>query len=133
MRPELQAIIDQGLEARSRLAELDNRIEDEIRSLRRKAFDENRELTPEEQDRRRALRAAQSEGRDAFALLAFDRLKLIDQSSELQRLSNELALVNAGLEDDLRELQRIREVAAQAAQVADALVKVVTALAKAAV
>ncbi len=132
MTPQLQSIIDQGTEARRRLGDLDNQIEAEIQSLRQKAFQEKRALTEEEQAQRRTLRAAQAECRDAFALLALDRLTLIDQSPEIKRLSAELARVNAGLKADLDELQTIKAVAAQAAQVADALVQVVTALAKAA-
>jgi hypothetical protein len=132
MTPELQAIIDEGADARNQLVQLDDTIEQEIQSLRKRAFDERRDLTQDEQARRETLLNAQSDARDALALLAFDRLKRIDQSAELKKLNDEMRRVNSGLQDDLDKLKTIEKTAAQAAKIADTVAKVAAALAKAA-
>jgi len=132
MTPELQAIIDGWASARDEFVQLDGTIEQEIQSLRRRAFDEGRSLTQDEQAKRDTLTKAQSDARDSFALVAFDRLQRIDQSAELKKLNDEMQRVNSGLQDDLDKLKTIQETAAQAAKIADTVAKVAAALAKAA-
>jgi hypothetical protein len=133
-RESVEAIVADAATSRANLAELDHMLQDEIDDVVLAAAREGRALSPADNERRRALRADQSEVQDAFKALAFVTLARLNQSAELVALEAKLTGINAVLADDLDRLRSIQRYAAIAAKVADGLAqlaaKVATAIAK---
>jgi hypothetical protein len=116
--------------ARQSLAELERELQEGIDEIDFAAFKEERDLTAKEIERRKELRATQGEVRDGFKILAFVTAQRLDDTDEVSLLLRQLQVVNAGLEDDLAQLQDIEKFAEIAATVADALAKTAASLAK---
>lgn len=118
--------------ARENLALLERELQEDIDAIDFNAFKEKRGLTPDEVARRKSFRATQSEVRENFKVLAFVTAQRLDQATEVAQLARQMAIINAGLEDDLDRLKAIVRYAKIAAKVADTTAKVAEKLAKAA-
>lgn len=129
------AIVAGAMQSRSNLAELDHRLQDEIDEIVLAAAREERPLSDDDKNRRKALRAQQADVQDAFEELAFATLARLDNSADVAELKDKLDAINAQLGDDLQRLKNIARYAAIAAKVADGLAqlgeKVAGVLAKA--
>jgi hypothetical protein len=115
--------------ARQSLAKMERELQEGIDAIDFKAFQEDRDLTAKELDQRKTLRATLGEVRDGFRVLAFVTAQRLDDSAEAAQLARQMQIINAGLEDDLAQLQKVAKFAEIAAQVADGLAKVVATLA----
>lgn len=122
-------IIVAAAEARQGLTTLEHQLQGDIDEIDLRAFREERRLTEAERGRRRTLRAAQAEVRDAFASLAYVTARRLDNSEETARLLGRVRDINAGLGDDLDELKTIERYATIAAKVADGIAVVAAKLA----
>lgn len=120
------AIIEAAKEARTNLSKLEQELQDEIEDIRFRAFREGgRELTGEERERRAALRARQTEVREAFVVLAYTTLRQLDESSEVALLQQRMNDINAGIGAHLNELAQIERYATTVAKITDEFAKIV--------
>jgi uncharacterized protein (DUF885 family) len=129
-RLTVASVVADANTARQALAELERELQEDIDEIDFTAFKEERDLTAKEIERRKERRATQGEVRDGFRILAFVTAQRLDDSAEVSQLLRQLQIVNAGLEDDLAQLEDIKKFAAISAQVADALAKTAANLAK---
>jgi hypothetical protein len=131
-RETIAAIVADAAARRADLAELDHLLQNDIDEIVLAAALEGRPLSEAEKQRRRALRAEQSEVQDAFRALAFVTLARLDQSAELAALHAKMTGINAVLADDLDRLKDIARYATIAARVADGLAQLAAKVAAAA-
>lgn len=117
-------IISDAKEARQHLGDLEFQLQEEIDEIDFKVFQEDRELTDDERNERRELRASQVEVRDAFVVLTYVTARRLDQSEEVGRLHQKMKEINNGLKDDLERLRQIERYAETAAKVADGIAKI---------
>jgi hypothetical protein len=124
-----QDIVDAATQARTALAALEQALASRIDQIEGAAFDANRGFTAAETAERDRLRAGLSEVRDGFRELSFVTLQQLDDSTTLQHLLHDMNDVNSQIKGDLDRLRAIAQFANTAAEVADALAKVVAGLA----
>jgi len=124
-----QEIIEAASEAQKALFELELAIENDIDEMRLKAFKEERSLSEDEVKRRKELRVAQGEIRDAKQELAYVTLSRLDASDDVVQLRKRMKMVNQCLSDDLNNLNNIEKFAAKAAKAADKITEVVAKVA----
>ena len=120
-RETAQDIVNEAMQTRSALTDLDHAIQEEIDEIVLTAARERRPLSDDDKARRKALRADQVEIQDAFKALAFVTLPRLDASADVAELKNKLDSVKDELEDDLKRLKNIARYAKIAAKVADGL------------
>lgn len=120
----IDEIIAASKEARRKLAELEQELQDEINEINFTAFIAEREVTAEEGARRKARRATQLEVREAYVSLAYETLKELDESPEIARLQAKMANINSGLQDDLDHLKAIERYAGTVAKVVEEFAKI---------
>jgi len=118
--------------ARQNLANLERELQDEIDAIDFTAFKAKRQLTDEENARRRERRATQGEVREGFRVLAFVTARRLDETTEVKKLLRDITTINSGLQDDLAKLKKLEKYAKIAAKVADTLAKAAERLAQAA-
>jgi hypothetical protein len=119
----VDAIIAAATASRSQLASLDHTLQGAIDEIVLGAAKQGRELTDDEKNQRKLLRAQQADVQDAFAQLGFATAARLDNSDDLKQLREKLQSINASLSDDLQRLKNIAMYAAIAAQIADGLAK----------
>lgn len=120
------AILEAAKEARANLGRLEQELQDEIEDIRFRAFREGgRELTAAERERREALRARQTEVREAFVVLAYTTLRQLDESSEVALLQQRMNDINAGIGAHLDELAQLERYATTVAKITDEFAKIV--------
>jgi hypothetical protein len=126
----VQEIVADATAAENELGVLERKLQDEIDAIRRTAFLEDRALTDAEIERRKELLATQGEVREAVKVLAFMTVQRLSKSEDVKNLLHQMEMVNAGLQDDLAKLEKVKKVAETAAKVADTLAKAGEKLAK---
>ena len=124
------AIVAAAEDSRKSLFDLELGIEKEVDALRFRVFQESRDLTADELDRRTKLRACQAEIRDAHLELAHVTLVRLDNSDEVRSLNARIGEVNRGLADDLQGLKDLEELAGKIQEVTDKLAQVVRKIAE---
>jgi predicted nucleic acid-binding Zn-ribbon protein len=124
-----QEIIAAANETRKALFKLEIALEDDIDEMRLKAFNEGRALSDDEVKRRKELRVAQGEIRDAKKELAYVTLSRLDASDDVAQFRKRIDMVNQCLSDDLDNLKNIEKFAAKAAKAADKITEVVAKVA----
>lgn len=129
-RPTFKKVVADTDAARDALAVLERELQEGIDAIDFEAFKAGRPLTAGELERRRELRATQGEVRDGFKVLAFVTAQRLDETAEVSQLLRQMEIVNAGLEDDLEKLGKLKKYAEIAAKVADTLAKAAANLAK---
>lgn len=95
-------ILESAREAHHELADLEHRIQDQIDHI-----DDVRHENPlndEQKNRRRQLRAAQKEVRDASDVLVYVTLRRLSKSEEIKILQKRIKQINQELIDDLSDL-----------------------------
>ncbi len=101
----------------------------EQRRINRSAFDDGRQLTPQETQRLAEIDVARSRLTAALKELSFVTLQNLDNSAEVQQLQSQMDGINKGLAGDLDKLKKLEEFAATAAKVADTIAEIVAKLA----
>lgn len=129
-KPTVDQVIAEADSARQQLASLERVLQEEIDEIDFRAFREGRALVPTEVERRRELRATQSEVREDFTVLAFVTAERLGETAEVDRLLRQMQLVNAGLEDDLARLRQVERYADVTAKVTDLLARTTAQLAE---
>lgn len=127
------AIVAAAEDSRNSLFDLELGIEKEVDALRFRVFQESRDLTADELDRRTKLRACQAEIRDAHLELAHVTLVRLDNSDQVRSLNARIGEVNRGLADDLQGLTDLEELAGKIQEVTDKLAQVVRKISERAV
>ena len=132
-RETAKDIVNEAMQTRSALTDLDHAFQEEIDEIVLTAARERRPLSDDGKARRKALRADQVEIQDAFKALAFVTLPRLDASADVAELKNKLDSVKDELDDDLKRLKNIARYANIAAKVADGLTQLAIKVASAVV
>jgi chromosome segregation ATPase len=127
--PTAAQVVAEANNARQQLATLEQQLQAGIDDIDFTAFQQGRQMTSAETDKRRKLRATQAEVREQFKVLAFVTAQRLDQTEEVSALLRQIQAINSGLKDDLARLKKIERYAATAAKVADAIAKATEKLA----
>lgn len=127
--PTVAQVVAESNNARHQLATLEQQLQAGIDDIDFVAFREGRQMTADEIDQRKRLRATQAEAREQFKVLAFVTAQRLDQTDEVSALLRQMQAINSGLKDDLARLKKIERYAAIAAKVADATAKATEKLA----
>ena len=127
--PTAAQVVAEANNARQQLATLEQQLQAGIDDIDFTAFQEGRQMTSAEIDKRKKLRATQAEVREQFKVLAFVTAQRLDSTDEVSSLLRQIQTINAGLKDDLGRLKKIERYAATAAKVADAIAKATEKLA----
>jgi hypothetical protein len=128
-KPTVAQVIASANTARQSLSLTERQLQEDIDAIDFRAFKEKRPLTAAESDKRKELRASQAEVREAFRVLGFVTAQRLDNTVEVERIRQQMQIINDGLQDDLARLKRLERYSRIAAQVADALAKAVERLA----
>lgn len=128
-KPTVAQVVADAEAAGLKLAQLDRQLQAEIDRIDLLAFREQRPFTTQEIVELQQLRATQRECREDMIILAFVNATRLDDTVEVQRLSQQMRLVNLGLKDNLEHLRALERFATIAAQVADFLAKATERLA----
>jgi len=127
--PTAAQVVAEANNARQQLATLEQQLQAGIDDIDFAAFQEGRQMTGAEIDKRKKLRATQAEVREQFKVLAFVTAQRLDSTEEVSSLLRQIQTINASLKDDLGRLKKIERYAATAAKVADAIAKATEKLA----
>jgi hypothetical protein len=128
--PTIRQIEAAAQKAESAIGVLQRKLQAEQRQIRRQAFlDDDRALTPQEQQRLADIAATQQALTNALVQLSFVTLQNLDNSAQVQQLQGRMNQINQGLAGDLDRLKRIEAFAATVAKVADTIAQVATKLA----
>ena len=130
-RETARDIVNEAMQTRSALTDLDHAFQEEIDEIVLTAARERRPLSDDDESRQDALLADQVKVLDALKALAFVTLARLDESADVADLKNKLDSVKDELEDDLKRLKNIARYAAIAAKVADGLTKLAVKVASA--
>lgn len=125
-----RAIVDEAMQSRANLAELDHKIQEKIDEIVMTAARAGRPLSKRDIKRRKQLRADQFEIQEAFKQLAFVTVARLDNSADVGDLKGRLELIDATLSDDLRRLKRIKVFAETAARASDGLARLAAVAAR---
>lgn len=115
--------------ARETLGMLASNLNDGIDAIEAKVFQEDRDFTPSERNRRDFLRASLDETNGAISELAFVTLDRLNQSAEVERMRADIDDVNRQIRDDLTRLKAIEDFAQQAAAALALLAQIAEGLA----
>ena len=127
--PTAAQVVAEANNARQQLATLEQQLQAGIDDIDFAAFQEGRQMTGAEIDKRKKLRATQAEVREQFKVLAFVTAQRLDSTEEVSSLLRQIQTINAGLSDDLGRLKKLERYAVIAAKVADAIAKATEKLA----
>ena len=115
--------------ARETLGMLASNLNDGIDAIEAKVFQEDRDFTSSERNRRDFLRASLNETNGAISELAFVTLDRLNQSAEVERMRDDIDDVNRQIRDDLMRLKAIEDFAQQAAAALALLAQIAEGLA----
>ncbi|NKC12083.1 MAG: hypothetical protein GKR94_07730 [Gammaproteobacteria bacterium] len=107
---------------------LDQALAAERSALKRKAFVEGKQLTPEEVKRRKEIAATRGELAEAMEALALDTVDALENASDVDDLLASISAVNQQLEDDLERLKAIEETTKKVEKVVSGMATVIDKL-----
>ena len=120
----LQEVIKAYKEQRDEITQLDENLGERWNDIGETAFDEERELTPDEQAEQTLITETQRALMQRLRDLAQDGLDNLNGSNDVDQLNRRISEINAQLEEDLQELKDIERYSAKVAKVLDGMVKV---------
>lgn len=110
------------------IEELDQALKSESKRIKGQAFDEGRDLTDAEIERRKSNSATRMKLAESLEDLGLGTIDSLENSDNIDRLIKEINATNQQLKDDLDHLKNMVEYAETAAKVADGLAKAVAKL-----
>lgn len=128
MANDIDKVLESAEKARGLLSMKNLEIQREIDAIDDIEWD--RPLNATELKQRKEKRAAQTAVRAAQIELSFVTLRALDESTEVQRLTNAFRSINRDLKKDLDKLNEIGKAAERTAKIVDALVDLATDIAK---
>src|SRR5262245_10000174 len=102
--PTAAQVVAEANNARQQPATLEQQLQAGIDDIDFAAFQEGRQMTSAEIDKRKKLRATQAEVREQFKVLAFVTAQRLDSTEEVSSLLRQIQAINTGLKDDLGRL-----------------------------
>jgi hypothetical protein len=128
MANDIDKVLESAEKARGLLSMKNLEIQREIDAIDDIEWD--RPLNATEVKQRKEKRAAQTAVRAAQIELSFVTLRALNESTEVQRLTNAFRSINRDLKKDLDKLNEIGKAAERTAKIVDALVDLATDIAK---
>jgi hypothetical protein len=128
MANDIDKVLENAEKARGLLSMKNLEIQREIDAIDDIEWD--RPLNATEVKQRKEKRAAQTAVRAAQIELSFVTLRALNESTEVQRLTNAFRSINRDLKKDLDKLNEIGKAAERTAKIVDALVDLATDIAK---
>jgi hypothetical protein len=128
MANDIDKVLENAEKARGLLSMKNLEIQREIDAIDDIEWD--RPLNATEVKQRKEKRAAQTAVRAAQIELSFVTLRALNESTEVQRLTNAFRSINRELKKDLDKLNEIGKAAERTAKIVDALVDLATDIAK---
>ena len=128
MANDIDKVLESAEKARGLLSMKNLEIQREIDAIDDIEWD--RPLNATELKQRKEKRAAQTAVRAAQIELSFVTLRALNESTEVQRLTNAFRSINRDLKKDLDKLNEIGKAAERTAKIVDALVDLATDIAK---
>ncbi|MCG8509693.1 MAG: hypothetical protein MI741_10750 [Rhodospirillales bacterium] len=110
--------------ARATITALDGELAKEWNEIGDKAFDEDRDLTPEEEARQDQIEETRAELMRRLKDLALGNLRNLNSSEDVDALNAQILAVKEGLDETLEHLENVARYAAAAANIAETVAKV---------
>ena len=109
--------------ARAALTELDGELASEWNEIGDKAFDEDRDLTPEEEARQDEIEEAQAQLAERLKDLALGNLRNLNNADDTDSLNTQIQAVKEQLDGTLDHLKDVARYAATVAKITGAMAK----------